>query len=189
VRVHTLKSNGDTSEYRLSSPAVRVKQFVRSILTRSDPEVDASLRSLLANDEQYRFVTRLSPYDRAHLLRVHDLVRDAGWDNPDLLTAALLHDIGKADQRARVRAWQRVAIVVTRRFLAENRLRMIPPNLPRPLHGLYLGIHHAPLGAELARMAGATPAACSMIRDHERRDAQGNPALLALIAADEAGIG
>jgi putative nucleotidyltransferase with HDIG domain len=161
----------------------RWRQFADAVLCRADPRVDRRIRELLNDDGQWRLVARLTPYDRRHLLTVHDRLVAAGYTDPDLLRAALLHDIGKADERARVGTPHRVLRVV---------LRRVWPGLLRWLaterklsHRLYLAEHHAALGARAARQAGASERCCALIAAHEATsDATADRLLLALIAAD-----
>jgi len=52
--------------------------------------------------------------DQRHALAVYHKLCHAGHTNPQLLAAALLHDVGKA--AARLPAWQRAVIVLLDRF-------------------------------------------------------------------------
>lgn len=167
---------------RLTLP--RVEQFLATLTHRHSTDIDARIRDLLANDDQWQLVARLSTFDRAHHLRVHDVLATWGHSDSDLLRAALLHDIGKASEVNRVRLWHRVARVTGRRFSPQlwesisNRERRIGG-------GLYLAEHHARLGAVLARAAGASDRCCELIAMHEGVRPTGDAHLDALIAADE----
>jgi putative nucleotidyltransferase with HDIG domain len=155
---------------------------------RPDPAVDAELRQLLGSEAQWRLLARLAPFDRAHHLCVYHTLFAAGQRDPDLLRAALLHDVGKADEHGHVRAVHRAASVVLRR-LAPAALRWLTARDRRgPLHGLYLARQHAALGAALARAAGVSERCCALIAHHEDEQALDDPALAALVAADEATI-
>jgi hypothetical protein len=166
----------------------RVTQFLHSIGTRPDPAVDRTLRRLIDNEDQWRLLSRLTPFDRAHHLRVHALLRARGCDDPDLLLAALLHDVGKADDRGRAAALHRSARVLLRRVSPRLLDRMATPGRAGILHGLYLTCHHAALGADLARHAGASERCCVLIACHDSRPPYADPALAALVAADNAAI-
>lgn len=163
--------------------AYRVRQFIRQIISRPDPEVDSALSALLP-DEQWALVRRLSPADRTHLLAIHrELVRQ-GWTDSDLLHAALLHDVGKADTDGRAGPLHRTIKVV---------LASIAPDLLNRLaverggwlgHGLYLSLHHATHGAERALTAGATERTCWLIAHHDDGRIAGDAALQALQGID-----
>lgn len=163
----------------------RVHQFVHAVVTRQDERVDARLRDLLGDERQWALLARLAPYDRVHHLRVYELLRAQGVSDPDLLRAALLHDVGKADGRGRVRLGHRVAVVILRAVAPRVLWMLDHADLPGPLHGFYLGEQHARLGAELAARAGASPRACAFIASHEARDAVHDPDLKLLIDADD----
>jgi hypothetical protein len=166
----------------------RIQQFVQALWARSDPRVDDELRRLLANDAQWRLLARLAPFDRAHHLRAYYLLVDAGYRDPDLLRAVLLHDVGKADARGRVRAAHRALAVLLRRIAPRVYLRLTARAHRGPLHGLYLARHHAALGAQLAWQAGASERSHGLIAHHEDTHPADDPELEALIRADEAAI-
>ncbi len=164
--------------------ATRWKQTVLALTCREDPRVDQQIQSLLDQERQWALVARLAPFDRRHVLEVHNRLVSAGHSDPDLLRAALLHDIGKADDVTRVATIHRIVRVALG--------RMYPPVLPRLAapnsisRGLFLAEHHAALGATAAREAGASDRCCWLIREHERAiDSVTDPDLISLIAADE----
>lgn len=170
--------------HRSPTGTPRWRQFAAALACRPDPRVDARIRVLLDDDRQWALVARLPAYDRRHALHVHDRLRAAGHVDPDLLRAALLHDVGKADARARVGVTHRVLRVI---------LRWLHPSLPRRLatrhalsYRLFLAEHHAALGAEAAQHAGASERCCQLIARHELRiEDVDDRELRALIAADE----
>lgn len=166
---------------RYSSGLIRWKQFTASLRCWPDRRADEDLRRLLGDEAQWRLVARLAAFDRRHLLDVHNRLVAAGHSDPELLRAALLHDIGKADERGRVGSPHRVVRVL---------LRRVSPRLSRRIvsisYGLFLAEHHAALGASLARDAGVSERCCTLIAQHEQRIATvKDPDLRALIAADE----
>ncbi len=162
----------------------RVTQFVHALAHRHDPATDDRLRTVLQNEAQWRLLLRLSAFDRAHHVRVHDALVTAGHSDPDLLLAAALHDVGKADELGRVHLAHRVLKVL---------LGALWPALLDALarngggwlrHGLYLAQHHPRLGGEFAATAGASPRCCELISRHEERLPVDDPQLRALIQAD-----
>lgn len=188
MNVATKRPRTGSARVRVVRSLHRVPQFARALITRQDDEVDRRLRGLLADEQQWLLLVPLAPYDRAHHLRIYELLRDEGVSDPDLLRAALLHDVGKADDRGRVRLAHRIVVVVLRRFAPRLLARLNRADLPGPFHGFYLGEHHARLGARLAERAGVSARTRDLIAGHERRDVVNDPELRALIDADERAI-
>lgn len=167
----------------------RVFQFLSALLVRGNQDVDGRLQALLGHDALWALLTPLSAFDRAHHLRVHDALIEAGYSQPDLLQAALLHDAGKADNRGRVRLYDRVMKVVLAKTAPGLLMRWSSTPGHRLTHGLYLSVHHANLGAQLAASSGASDRCCELIAmHHERPDTVSDPELLALIQADDGAL-
>jgi hypothetical protein len=165
----------------------RVRQFGHAVRRRPEPAVDHELRRLLASDAQWRLLARLTPFDRAHHLRVYRLLVDDGQDDPDLLLAALLHDAGKADARGRVGVIHRAAHVLIG-SLSPGLLHRVAADDGWLRHGIFLSVHHAEAGATLVRAAGGSERCCELIRRHSLHSEPNDPLLAALIAADNAAI-
>ena len=153
---------------------------------KHDPAIDRQIRDLLDSEPQWRFVARLRPYDRAHLLAVYLRLIEAGERDPDLLRAALLHDIGKSNGRHRVGLADRTIKVVLKQISVPSWKRISSrPGWLRT--GLYLAAHHAELGSKFAASAGASSRTIELIARHEDLHPTGDRLLDALIAADGGG--
>lgn len=163
-------------------PVQRVVQFFAYIRPRRGA-VDRELRRLVT-PEQWALLARLSRADRAHLLGVYRRLVAQGCQDHDVLLAALLHDVGKADERARTGVSQRVAAVLLGRFAPELLAALARPGRDRWRHGLHLAREHARLGAEQARQAGCNERVCWLIA-HHHDEAVEDPGLRLLQAADE----
>lgn len=166
----------------------RVRQFVALVRHRHDDALDARVLQALPDARFWPLLERLPAFDRAHHLRVYDTLVQWGQTNPDVLLAALLHDVGKADHRGRAHGIHRTIRVLLQRLAPGLLTRLTQPDHPRIVHGLYLAVHHARLGADAAAGAGAPSRCCALIALHERRLPTGDGELDALIAADGAAI-
>ena len=163
----------------------RVGQFYHALMYRHDPAVDQRLRAVLQNDAQWRLLSRLSSYDRSHHLRVRDTLIAEGFDDQDMLLAAALHDVGKADDRGRVRLIHRVVNVLLKRISTRMLERLSEDSDGDLAHGMFLARHHARLGADLVAATGAGARCCEMIARHEDPTPGDDAQLAALIQADE----
>jgi hypothetical protein len=167
----------------------RVEQFLRALTAQhaiSDQRIK-QLTKILGPRARALFV-RQAPQDQRHALAVYEALCDQGHTHTDLLTAALLHDVGKV--AAQLSPWQRGLFV-----LAE---RLVPRALDGFSHGpaedwrrpLTRYARHAEIGARWAEEAGCSPLTVELIRRHEEQPrtchTEEDRLLAALQAADSA---
>src|SRR2546421_504935 len=109
--------------YRLSQ--VREQLGFVAPLTAQDYKEVAALLPTAAALSLFR---TMSPADQQHSLRVCRKLRARGCKDKDMLAAALLHDVGKA--QGRVPFWTRPAIVLGKKFAPQllTRLVIYPEN-------------------------------------------------------------
>jgi len=169
--------------------AYRVRQFVQAVGSLAQREGDsvALLTYMLPPAAQVLF-RAMARYDRRHALGVCRTLQQRGCTDPDLLAAALLHDVGKtAGSFGSMRLWHRVAVVLLRAFrpgLLEKIGRDAAASWRRPF---FVQLHHAAIGAEVALRSGCSPRTAEWIRRHEELPLRTDDALLsALQAADSA---
>jgi hypothetical protein len=162
----------------------QVRQQIGSS-TPLSPEEDVEVASWLPPSAFTLFKT-MSPADQQHSLRVCRGLQHNDCQDPDMLAAALLHDVGKA--QGRVPFWTRPAIVLGKAFAPAHlkRLAVAPSALPsqgapRWRRSLSYAWWHAEVGAELATAAGLSEQAVLYIRTHH----QPNGPAAALHAVDE----
>lgn len=164
----------------------RLRQGFAALANHPDAAVDRRLRLLVSDDRQWVLLARLSSFDRSHLVAVHDTLVAMGCDDADILRAALLHDVGKADDRGRVRLLHRVVKVLGERWCPRCLERVARRDGGWLGHGVWLATRHAENGAILARDAGASERVCELIHLHDDSSAAlGDAGLRLLRRADE----
>jgi putative nucleotidyltransferase with HDIG domain len=167
------------------SATYRVRQFIRAASTWLRPVDIGGISNYLppAALELFQVMPR---YDRQHGLSVFRTLREGGHVEPELLAAALLHDVGKTvHQPGASRLGHRVAGVLLRALwpdLLERIGQDRSANWRRPF---FVQKHHAAIGAELAREAGCSRKTVELIGHHKDPPVQtDDPLLAALQAAD-----
>jgi len=138
----------------------RFSQFFGHVTARVRPDEESFVARILPPPGLALFAG-MHVADRRHGLDVAKNLTAAGHDDADLLAAALLHDAAKG---RRMRLWHRVAGVLLER-LAPSLLRRLAAAQPSSWrHPFWLYLHHGPMSAELAELAGCTPATARLIR-------------------------
>src|ERR1041385_4097680 len=104
--------------------------------------------------------------EQQHSLNVLRTLRSWGYDDPSLLTAALLHDVGKS--RYPFFLWDRTIVVLVKAAapaLAKRWGSRPPKGLLRPFT---VSFQHPQWSAEMVKAAGANPLAVELIDAHQR---------------------
>lgn len=155
-------------QFRIS---YRVRQFWRAIFVKNDEQALARARARL-NPTQWALFDQLQPADKNHAIIMFYKLLEQGDDQPDVLVAALLHDIGKL--RYRQNPIERAVVVLIKAISPEQARSWgnLPAggwdSLPGWRKAFIMAEQHAYWGAELARQAGVSPVAVALISQHHR---------------------
>jgi hypothetical protein len=158
-------------------------QGLSGIRPRLPPDREQILCAVLDAPLQSAF-KQLPAYDQRHLCAVYRSLRDSGSSSPDLLLAALLHDIGKTALSGRVTLLDRTLNVLLAATIPPVHARLTRLPASRWRLGLALAHHHPRLGAELAAQLGCSDRTCWLIAHHADDPPPPDPDLLRLIEAD-----
>ena len=141
----------------------RLAQFGRTLAAPFRP-MDESYADTRLAPRLLTLFRQLPRLERQHGIAVCQALEARGHTDPDLLVAALLHDVGKLTIPPRL--WERVLVVLGEHFfpaLAERWGHGEPRGLRR---GFVIRRRHPEWGAELAAQAGAAARAMTLIRRH-----------------------
>lgn len=141
----------------------RIGQGLRALSAGLRPTDDQQAQALLA-PPLYALYRTMRRAERQHSLRVLADLRAEGYDQPELLAAALLHDVGKS--RAPFTIPEKVLVVLARALAPERAAawgRGPARGLRRPFA---VSAQHPAWGAEIVAAAGGSPLLVELIRRH-----------------------
>lgn len=148
----------------------RTRQFWHGLWLTPTASQMGRARSIL-NPAEFDLFNRLQPGEQSHSLTVLNKLLAAGENNPDLLVAALLHDVGKILYPLKL--WERAWIVVGQAFFPRLSKEWASGH-PGNLEGLsfwkrafVVAEQHPQWGAELATQANSSLLVVNLIRRHQ----------------------
>jgi hypothetical protein len=143
----------------------RAQQFFWALGSRMEPGDWAEVGALLTPAQMALF-RQMPRYDRRHGLHVARTLRATGNDDPDLLTAALLHDVAKS--AGPLRLWHRVAIVLLKAFAPRWLSWLAREAASRHWrYPFYIHRIHPQIGARWAEEAGCSALTAWLIAHHQ----------------------
>jgi putative nucleotidyltransferase with HDIG domain len=141
----------------------RVSQFVQALLAQP-AAADVRLATDHLPPSLQTLYNGMSRAERSHSLAVLRALLRQGQTDPDLLAAALLHDVGKT--RAPLRMFDRVLVVLTQR-VAPAAARDWSTGAARGWRRPFVvAARHPDWGGEFLEQAGASPRLVDMVRRH-----------------------
>lgn len=156
----------------------RLRQF-RNAGVRPTRDDYAFAREWLVDDRLFELFAQQEPRDIVHAVRTAQWLQSRGHTERDLMLAALLHDIGKGEQRTR----DRVAWVVAQALRLED-VAAADRSKVAMRRALARSADHAAVGAVLLREAGAPAAVVEYTLLHH--DPVVEDGMLALLQAADA---
>lgn len=126
----------------------------------------SQIRSVLAPAELELF-ERQSVTDQQHAYRVMRTLSLAGHDEPELLAAALLHDVGKSFRKTYW--WDRPLVVLLKALAPGLSARLAKGDAGSWRRPFVVKERHAEWGADAARKAGSSAVTVVLIRKHQDR--------------------
>lgn len=145
------------------SAGYRFQQGVRALSAWLRPVEDEQARKHLT-PALYMLYTRMRRSERQHSLRVLHALLAEGHTDADLLTAGLLHDVGKT--RAPFSILEKVLVVLTKAIAPSLHYRWgrgVSRGWRRPFA---VSVQHPDWGADMVRAAGGSPVATELVRRH-----------------------
>jgi hypothetical protein len=150
----------------------RVWQFWQVVTARPlHIEVVEEIGTVLSPDQK-RLFGRFSASEQQHSYRVFASLRADGHNDPDLLAAALLHDVGKT-LKPRF-WWDKVAVVLGQAFLAGKAAEWAKREAVGFYRPFVVKARHAAWGADEAEAAQSSPLTVALIRHHHELPSGGD---------------
>lgn len=145
----------------------RARQLWRNVTARELLPEELEVIGKTLSGPEFALFLRYEITDQRHCYGVMRTLQEAGHDSPELLAAALLHDVGKTE----------VALSSVDRIVGTIAEKSWRGSLERWGHDLPMGwrrpfsvrVQHAEWGAQLAERAGSDARVVCLIRRHQDR--------------------
>ncbi len=159
----------------------RVAQFFRT-LSAPFLRLDETYAAAHLSPKLLTLFRQMPRAEQHHGIAVCRALEAYGYHDPDLLTAALLHDVGKS----RMPPWvfERVLVVLGEHYLPQQAAHWARGEPRGWRRGFVTRRMHPTWGAELAQRAGASPRVVELILRHHQSAGE-DTSLAALQAMDE----
>ena len=150
----------------------RIWQFWKAITARLTPPDWSEVERVLTPGQLVLF-KKMTLSDRAHSCRVMQTLLEKGFEDRQLMAAALLHDSGKSQHP--LRFWERPIPVLMRYFKGGDQESVGDQPQKGWRRALVIARQHPEWGAVLAEDAGASPLTVWLIRNHQQAQPAQHP--------------
>lgn len=149
----------------LGRAAYRFRQFWLALLARPTAAQLAAAQVALSSAE-FQLFYRMQPGEQFHSLHVMSQLQAQGHTQPELLAAALLHDVGKSCYP--LSAWERALIVLAQAVApqAAEKWGRAATEHPGWRKAFVVAQQHAAWGAEMAAQAGSNALTVALVLRH-----------------------
>lgn len=144
----------------------RVRQTLQATFAWVLPLDERCAKSYLS-EAQFALFKTMRRSERQHHLRVLEKLLKKGQNHPALLTAALLHDVGKT--RARFTIIERILAVLVKKFLPRQFEIWANGDAKGWKQPFVVSAKHPEWGAEMVNTAGGDALTVELIRQHQTR--------------------
>jgi putative nucleotidyltransferase with HDIG domain len=141
----------------------RIRQFWQTLFNKPSPDQLTKAKNVLS-PSLFELFQNMQAAEQAHALEVYQRLCVKGYSDNNLLTAALLHDVGKT--RYPLCLWERVLVVLVQHFAPDMAKRWGAGEPYGFKRALVVAAHHANWGAELTATYGAAPQVIELIQRH-----------------------
>ena len=142
----------------------RLNQFWKALFI-SPTQAQLAQARLALSPILWELFLKMQPGEQAHSLEIFERLLAQGESDPDLLSAALLHDAGKI--RYPLRIWERALVVIVKALFPGKLSQWGTAQPVGWKRAFVVAENHAAWGAEMAAAAGAAPATIEIIRRHQ----------------------
>jgi hypothetical protein len=148
----------------------RARQFFHNLSAHPQPS-DLRTAQAFLTPPLYALFCELDSADQAHSLKVFKTLQNEGEEDKDLLSAALLHDIGKAHVKPTL--WERILAVLAGPFIGKRWESWADDNARGWRKAFVIAAAHPDWGADMVLQAGGSQRLGRLIRYHQRKTLNG----------------
>lgn len=144
----------------------RAKQFWQALNAHLSQAQLSEVEQVIS-PQLFKLFLSMQPSEQLHSYKVYTSLKVSGEQDPDLLIAALLHDIGKT--RYPLHIWERVLIVLGKKIFPDK-VKTWGNAEPKGLKRAFVVAEkHPAWGAEMVAGAGASGMTINLIKRHQTK--------------------